>query len=216
MLEQNKSQSERHLRGYFLQEVFKGLTMISEDLVKLKDGTETRQRLIRIKEMIASISDLSMVHGYEGVENISSKMSSILNQVISSGKTIDEHFVHKMEYALQILKQVVEMEDYIESQMTVERVSKHVERNLRKVQNWALNVSENLDFLQHKQLNIFSDKTLPGITKKDMAPIFDIAENDAVLDLVKEPKNGKRHNRTLALFDLSDYQLKSDINLNQN
>ncbi|MFQ5752210.1 MAG: hypothetical protein ACE5HI_09460 [bacterium] len=204
----------RPLQNYYLQEVKCGLTKIEQALAKMHNEPGDREFLVKIKGIAQSISDLAMVHGFEGVEKISGKLSSTIKHLLRAGSEFNKSLIAKVNMTVKAMQQVAEMESYIEKQMTVERIDRTVEINQKKVQNCAEKISQSIDDLIHDQSNSASDEdeshldrivTIPDSEiEKEPDLLFDICELDSVMNLTEDTPLSNSENSPADSFSSND------------
>ncbi len=177
----------------YLQEVMTELNNIEKTVSKIKIEKNNQEYLSRVRDRAQSISDLAMIHGFEGVEKISEKLYSTVKLLLVSSIDLNKSILSKIKMAVKVIKQVARMETDIEKQMTVEKISKAVERNQKKVQNCAVKFSKSIDDLMSNQpeVTLVNDAGYTSDTiniqkkdkKKDSKLVFDISEQESVLNL---------------------------------
>ncbi|MFQ5677295.1 MAG: hypothetical protein ACE5G1_15485 [bacterium] len=92
-------------------------------LYKLRKGFQSRTCLAEIQVVAKEISDLAMIHGYNGVESIARKLHMAI-RCLPTSVTTSPHFISKIELAMNGIQDVAFMEDCIEERTSVEKVRK--------------------------------------------------------------------------------------------
>lgn len=203
--------TQANLQSYYLHETLhalRDLKLTLESIKKDKPGLSEMRVALATSERIR---DLAMIHGFDGVEKIGEKIVSTLRKLIAGGAKADDQFWANLESAVLAIKQVAEVEDTLERQMTVESIGRDMEWHRQKVQNCAAQLSDELDNSQGQQIelafNNVTKVTLPGlndICKGQLTvvdePLFDISEFDNVLSIADKPIVITPRNQTLDLF----------------
>ncbi|MFQ5641168.1 MAG: hypothetical protein ACE5IR_24585 [bacterium] len=154
--------------------------MIEKTIPRLSSKHD-RKYLFRIFVTTQALADLAMVHGLEGLEKISRKLCSVLNYLLMSRIELSPAIKDKIRIAAITMRQVTGMEALIERHMTVERVARHVQIEQDKVQACTEKISNSLDSLCQKQLELAFEQEI----ESDPRFFFDIRES-SVLKLVEE------------------------------
>lgn len=188
--------SDSSLQCFYNQEVKRGLEHIGASLIKLKQEPGNRECLYQIKELAESISDLAMIHGYEGVETIAEKIRNSTDHELRGKNDLDKNFLTKIGLAVTAIRQVMEMEDYVENQITFEKFSEQIELSQKKVQRCVEKLSRNFEQLFPHQLELpFDSRTETDIEVNKIEEneksenrnlLFDIREVDSILTLVEK------------------------------
>ena len=184
------------LQDTYSREILRGLTSIKRSLSKLKEDPGKKKELDKIRNAARTISDLAMIHGFEGVENIAEKIWSQINKATKL-KVVDKSLLAKIDAAANGIQRIAEMEKTIESQMNVERISKGVQLNQQKLESCTKQLSDNLDNLNHNQQEMEFDDT--NEIKPDEL-FFDINEIDSVIKIEPEKKRITIVNENEELF----------------
>lgn len=206
-LHEKQKQAGKHpLRKAYFREIFRNLAAIKNGLNRMKRTAADGRAVMDIRRSVVAISDLAMIHGYEGVEKIATKIHGILKDEPASAAGMDVDFFTKVDSAVQILKEITELEDTLEREMTVERASELVESAHSKVKQYSSQITSGFAERRHKQLELFQEVTVVqhaedaaeySSVRMVQAPQFDIKEPDELLAL--ETAAGVRH-KTLDLF----------------
>ena len=192
------------LQNYYNQEVMAELAAIEQAVLKLQIDKDKLINLKQIRDTAHLLSDLAMIHGFEGVEKISEKLYSTMDHLLNSRIEFNQAMLTKLILAVNVIRQVEDMESIIESQMTVERIDRNVELKQRRVQNCAEQFSRSIDELMTEQLEL-------KFVNKTSELLFDIVEQESVLSLVDESQLEKDDDKTLDLFTA---QYPANININ--
>lgn len=94
---------------YFWTEVDRNINCIEQALNRLKHNPGDRDSLSEISEAAKAITDLSMVHGYEGIETIACRLDSTLRTVKDPG--ITPEIIAEIEETMGVMKEVVSTSD---------------------------------------------------------------------------------------------------------
>lgn len=191
----------RSLHNLYLRQVLSNLLRIERALAELKPSPNSQKCLLKIKEASRAIADLAMIHGFEGMETISRKLSSTIEYLLRSSMDLSFQVVYKVQVAIRTMRKVAEMEAFIERQMTVERIDRHVELNQEKVQDCAEKVTHSLNFLLNKQLEF----PLETEAETNSQLLFDIREATSLMDLVDGTSRKDVTESSLELFDSENY-----------
>lgn len=187
----NEKNRRQPLKSAYFQQVFCNLSTMKNSLEGLKKTPDNRELLIQFEEAACTIMDLAMIHGYEGVEKIASKIQVVFSKFIRSGSMISPEFTQKADIALYILRNITELEDSLERGMTVEKSSNAVEDTHDKVKHFTKKITNDFNFLKVKQLELFTNSSDAGHTKPHIklvdkeqdSPFFDIKEPEIVIHL---------------------------------
>ncbi len=179
------------LKAAYFQQVFCNLSTMKKSLEALKKAPRNRELLIQFEKAARTIMDLAMIHGYEGVEKIASKIQVVFSRFIRSGAMISPEFTHKADIALHILRNITELEDSLEHRMTVEKCSNAVEDTHDKVKHFTKKITNDFNFLKVKQLELFkktsdefhSQQPIKLVGKEQDFPFFDIKEPEIVIHI---------------------------------
>jgi len=94
---------------YFWAEVDRNINCIEEALTRLKDNPEDRDSLSEISEAAKAIADLSMVHGYEGIETIACRLDSTVKTV--KDPRVSPEIIAEIEETMGVMKEAVSTSD---------------------------------------------------------------------------------------------------------
>jgi len=197
---------DENIHGFYLQEVTGELDDIEKAVLKLEIENNSHKYLLQVRDKAHSIADLAMVYGFEGIEKISEKLFSTMKLLLSSRIDFNKSILAKINMAVNVMRQVVDLESYIERHMTVERITRKVERKQKKVQSCAEKFSKSFDSLMNKQLEIASNNaTAPADEAVNIMEVdeeysnlwFDIAEQESVLSLTEQNQNSDSKDITI-------------------
>lgn len=203
--------SEHTLQTHYFREIMRGLLRIKASLARLKTEPACLEHIALIRDTAACLRDLAMIHGYDGVENISAKIHSTFDQIFTSKRSADVHLIARLYAGISVIQKIAELEDSIEGQMTVERISDIAEKGRQKVQDCALELSREWDLSGSLQLKLDFDEPPTGSTRllqelevgqpenPQARLLFDIKEFEAVLLIAGEDEE-TAVNDTLELF----------------
>lgn len=184
---------QNSLKDFYCQEIISGIERIDNSLSELEAEPGKREYLRQIKDSAQSISDLAMIHGFEGVEAIADKIIATTISLLSSEADLDKSYSTKVKVAITTLRQVFQMEDDMESLMSVDKFDKQIEFGQKKVQAYTERLSDSFNRLSENQLELpFEDtdvlvidtekkKEWKNVNKDDV--VFDIREIDDLLKL---------------------------------
>ncbi len=182
-------------QNYYFAELMRGLHRISRVVAKLRLGAEKGVSLQRISESFRNIRDLAMIHGYEGVEKLASKIDAELKVKAADCPAPTAGLLDQITAAIVAIKQIAGFEEAMESQLTVDRIDWKAE--LLRVQRGAALVAGEAEWMRHQQLDLFQRPALFTIPKPTDAA-FEICECDSLLEL--SAAETALHNATLDLF----------------
>ncbi|MFQ5602528.1 MAG: hypothetical protein ACE5HS_04600 [bacterium] len=191
---------KKPLHQYYLHEILAGLKKIEHVMSISEAEVSNHHKLIAISKIAQSISELAMIHGFDGVEKIGHKLFSTLSVLRDSGGEFDETLREKVNLAVYVIRQVATMEAHIERQMNVERIDQTVERDQEKVQRCAEKFSESIEQLIHKQMKLPFKEKYDINKNENQKLLFDIREMDSILNIPKKITLQQDRNGTLELF----------------
>jgi chemotaxis protein histidine kinase CheA len=184
------------LQEYYHREVKQGLEKITTSLSKLQKEPDNRDYLQQIRASAQTVSDLSMIHGYEGVETIANKIRFTFHQILYKKDPIHHSYIPKVELAVEAIRQVMELEDDIISQTKGNKFNKKMEQKQKRVKSCAQKVSSYFDALFTNQLELpFGQPDIPQVDSEvesdkleepeneNNSELFDIREIDSVMTL---------------------------------
>ena len=179
------------LQTHYSREIFRILTKIKQELTAFKNNPADTELLKQSHALIISITDLAMIHGYEGVEKIAGKLVTLFNNSISENKSSGQRFFTKVEAAINAIYQIAELEASAEDFMTIEYINRDAELSQTKIANCTTDLIEKFNDLDKKQLEIifedemkvFADSKHSYQTEHQKSLIFEIKEYDAILEL---------------------------------
>jgi len=201
------SADDSPLKGHYFRQVFFHLSTIKLSLETLKENPAATQPVRRITCAAETISDLAMIHGYEGVEKTAHKIAAILCRLQAAPTPVDHAVLDRIDQAVKVLRQIAELEDSVEQEMTVEKTHEQAEQTHEHVKQFHRQLSHKFDFLRHRQLELFdhanaaNTQDAPATSgpsdRDEDAPFWDIHEAEEVLAM---EKTLKAKNSTLDLF----------------
>ncbi len=200
---------ETRTQAFYLREIFKALRRLKALLEELKREPSRREYIQGIRQSAQSIRDLAMIHGFDGVEKIAGKIASTFARVLRSSVALEPQFVTRVESAVLAIKQIAEVEDTLESQMSIDRICRKIQFRQQKVQDCATKVAQNLDCIMNRQIEIVFEEpaslnleaAIPDLVHVAAGPIFEIKEFDSVLSLLEKSEIDAK---TMDLFDNVD------------
>jgi len=175
------------LQYTYLREVMKKLQAVNAALAALKKNPTKRAPLKEMIEAVDHISDLSMIHGFDGVEIISQKISSAIKQQFRSKKKFGPALRLKVESSVKAIHTVLWLEEFLERRMNVEKVERTVVSGEREIENYTQEVMQELDdeeSISETKVTVVDDVVLPD----NESLVFDIKEFDSVIHLTEELK----------------------------
>lgn len=188
----NSFKKRQPLQYAYLREVMKNLRALKKALNFLRKGIDLQANLIEIRNRATVISDLAMVHGFEGVEIVADKLSSLLKKHRTSAN-VEPVLLFKIESSLKAIQTVLKIEEVVERGMTVERIDRSAEMNQRKVENCAREVIQGLESKTgDEKAKLVKIEPSDLQAERETDELFDINEFAAVSDLFEneEIRNG--------------------------
>lgn len=180
------------LQYSYLREVVNNLCALRSVLDSLRSGADVKRDLAEIQERTRRISDLAMVHGFEGVEVVAAKLSSKLKQHLSC-ESVDPVLLFKIESSVKAIQTVLKIEEVVERGMTVECINRSAEINQKKVENCAREVIQGLESKSgNEEVSVVKVEPSDPGEESETEELFDISEFSAVNDLfeAEELRNG--------------------------
>lgn len=170
------------LQHHYFQEAVKALIRIKAHLQHLELYPKNKDCYRRIFKETTSIADLAMIHGYDGVENIASKIARYFGKLIRDDKWVESEMVHQINQAINMIPKVAESEAALEESMTIEKISRDAETSQKEVRDIAQSVTDELTVLN----NEIQDPEDYKITVIEEELEFDIQEFDSVNKIIHE------------------------------
>ncbi len=168
------------LQHHYFQEAVKTLIRIKTHLQHLEKFPKNKNCYRQVFKEASAIADLAMIHGYEGVENIATKIARYFGKLIRDDKWVESEMVHQINQAINMIPKVAESEAELEEHMTIESISRDAEASLKDVRNIARSVTDELTVL--KSENPSTEHQKVTIVDKEKLE-FDISEFDSVNQL---------------------------------
>ncbi len=169
------SNPHRPLKNSYIRKVMRGLKNIKMALAKVRANPNDHNSAMEIRGIAEAISELAMMYGYQGVESIAQKISTSfkLSRVIA-----ERGFLAKVERAIKGIQDVVILEERVESELIIKRITRVDTEPFAQVSNL-----DELEEEQHRMVELESDAKL----------LFDITEtnflsNTSVVLISKKPK----------------------------
>jgi hypothetical protein len=164
------------LQSFYLQEICINLKKIERAIAKWRRAPRKADHLKIVQSAAFAVLDLSMIHGYDGVENMAGKLLQTVTHLLRVRERYSSIVGAKLKAAVLTIRRVAEMEAESERQMTVENVNRQVEATQQDVKTRAAQLSESFEAI-----------IMPAESRPDSAtfepPLFDIRENDIVYEL---------------------------------
>lgn len=182
-----KYKTNQPLQYAYLREVMMNLRACNRALNALRRQFEINNNLLEVRDRTRRISDLAMIHGFEGVEIIADKLSATINKHLPSGEN-DPVLIFKIESSLKAIQTVLKIEEVIERGMTVERINRSAEVNQQKVELCTRQVIHGLK----RETGQDDEMKIDVQDEQQISELFDIREVDSVITLFEEDevKNG--------------------------
>lgn len=168
------------LQHHYFQEAVKALIRIKAHLQHLERYPKNKDCYRRIFKETTSIADLAMIHGYDGVENIASKIARYFGKLIRDDKWVESEMVHQINQAINMIPKVAESEAALEESMTIEKISRDAETSQKEVRDIAQSVTDELAVLTKKSSN--HELKVTVVDEEELN--FDISEFDSVDQIV--------------------------------
>jgi|GEM_PF-6084743 len=111
------------LQVYFLREVLHALLQTRRSLSSLAEDPRNKNHLRDIRRLLTGVRDLAMVHGFDGIEQITGKLFTHLLQALSDSPHLDADFIATLDEAVIALERVVVLEDEIETRTSIELIN---------------------------------------------------------------------------------------------
>lgn len=183
-MKNNNSCTEIPLYDYYYQEVLDGIERIENSLPKLDLEPNSREYLQQIEQSATDIADLAMIHGYEGVEAIAEKIISISYSLLDTEEDLDKSYCSKVEAATSAMRQVLSMEEDIESLSTLDKFHEQIELGHEKVLGYSETLPKSLNQFFKNQLELpFEDTNTPVIDVNKIAENNNHAKQDNEFDI---------------------------------
>lgn len=99
------------IEDYYTIEVTENIKMIENCLEQLEDSEAFEDQVKQILHATMQIMDLSMIHGFEGVEAVAEQIYAATRYLSRQGIDMVESFKPKLSEALDTLKQIVDITD---------------------------------------------------------------------------------------------------------
>lgn len=175
------------LQQYYFQEAVKTLIRIKTHLQHLEQYPKNKDCYRRIFKEATAIADLAMIHGYDGVENIATKIARYFGKLIREDKWVESGMVHQINQAINMIPKVAESEAELEENLTIERISRDAETGQKEVRDLAQSVTDELAVLNKKSSN--HELKVTVVDEEELN--FDISEFDSIDQIVNrlEGKN---------------------------
>ena len=149
----------RPLKRNYIRQVMNGLKNMKIALAKVRANPDDRNAAAEIRGIAAAISELAMLHGYQGVESIARKISTSFRL---SRVEAEPGFLANVELTIKGIQRVVSMEENIESKLIIKKITRVDTEPIAHVSN--LHKHEE----KHRMVDLESDAKL----------LFDINESD--------------------------------------
>ncbi|MFQ5823774.1 MAG: hypothetical protein ACE5JB_06945 [bacterium] len=176
---------DRFTQDYYYQEVMQGLKKIESYLSKLQKEPGNREYVQQIRNIAEYVTDLAMIHGYEGVENIAEKIRSSSDLILCKSEELEKPFLSKIEFAVKAIRQVMELEEDIDYQLIFDEIDEKIALKQKEVRSCASRLSNYFEQSKQKNKHLF----------------FDIREINTLMNLVEEPPRIKSGNKPNNLND---------------
>lgn len=176
----------RALENTYFVEIVKGLSRIQKSMHKLRAEPYQHLHIVDMQSAAQSVADLAMVHGYEGVESIARRMETALKALLRDKAEVEQSLFGMVERAVATIQRFANVEDKLESELTVEKVNEHLEHEPSAVE-------------EQKELPIANPVSLSPSAGENERPIievdepdnhFDIRESEIVVKVVNTPMQG--------------------------
>jgi hypothetical protein len=198
----------------FVEDLKSGMFRIEELAGQMKLGTANDQSVAELKETAHWISDVSMIHGFEGVQTISEKLCHSIDRSTDS-KSLTPAQLSKIRGAIVAMREVVDLESDIEHHLTVESVTERAQLNRIKVFDRTHEFSKRVDSdagsdappeVDCAEESASETEQEVNVVDSEMSadPMFDIAEVDSVMNLLTDKNVLKPESEALESFDLDD------------
>ncbi len=202
---------------YYYKELRNVLDKIKTSLTHLQKEPRNLIYLQQIKDSAEAASDLAMIHGYEGVENIAKTIRSSSDHILGQNQEIGESFISKVDLAVKAIRQVMDLEENIFNRSSQDKFDKRLRQKQEKVESHAKKISNYFDRLFSNQLELPFDnedflkselkKMDETTSNQDDEALFDICEIDSVMTLADDSPSTNSTNVPTAVND-ADVSLK--------
>ncbi len=175
----------------YLHETFRALCRFNDLLHDLGARAEDRALWDELLAVADRIRDLAMIHGFDGVEKITTTIASSLRDSLRGGSPLEAATLERIESAALAIKDIAEAETALEQHMTVERISRDAEVWRQKVEDCASQLTgPDADAPVAEAVKVIGEEGTPlppaGKAADPPAPMFDISEFDFVLRIVDD------------------------------
>lgn len=217
-----------------LEEIKSGMDQIEETIESMSSKSDNYLKILDLRKNSEWVTDLSMIHGFEGVQNISEKLNAAINHSIDAGEGLTQELLTKVRQAVAAMREVANLESNIEQHLTVENVTERAELDRIKVFDRTLEFSKSVTNLQAANaLDDFEDKVEavepvvvdeaepvdepeteapnPDIQEVHVAEVaepvdllFDITEAGSIMDLIEDPSVLAPEREALDMFGSDD------------
>ena len=211
-----------------LEEIKSSMNQIEETIESMSSESDNYLKILDLRKNSERVTDLSMIHGFEGVQNISEKLCAAINHSIDAGEGLTPKLLTKVRQAVAAMREVANLESDIEQHLTVENVTERAELDRIKVFDRTLEFSKSVTNLQTANEPddfeegteavepVVVDETEAEAPDPDVQEVrvvevadpvdllFDITEVDSIMDLIEEPSVLQPEREALDIFDSDD------------
>ncbi|MFQ5864158.1 MAG: hypothetical protein ACE5IW_02905 [bacterium] len=213
-------------QDYYYQEARQTLDQIECSLSELQKDPSNQDHWHQIKACAQNVSDLAMIHGYEGVENIANMIRCNSEQILRKEIELGSFLIRKFRLALEAIRQVMALEEEIHSQTKDNNTDKKIELQQNKIKSCAQRISNYFDKLFDNQFELpLETSSLPNnelneLEKLDKSKnsevLFDIREIDSLMNLADDSSAINSDRETSNSNDAEVIQRTEDNTKNMN
>lgn len=163
------------LQRFYLQEVCVNLSKIEKAVARWRRTPKDTACLQKMKTAARAVLDLAIIHGYDGVENMSRRLVQTLEHLVRYRERYSATVAAKLKSAALAIRQVAGLEAENEHQMTVETVNRQVQAAEKEVQSRTEKLAQSFAPIVRIESPLSDGTTQP--------PAFDIREDQTLFDL---------------------------------
>ncbi len=112
------------LQVHYFREVLHALNLARKALRKLRERPADMGHRIVVHRQITNVRDLAMIHGFDGVERISTRLCNNLKEVMRRAETLQTPFIQKVDAAVVALQRVVILEGDSEARSSIQLINR--------------------------------------------------------------------------------------------